>query len=662
MDLDLNNDSQNNLPTGMDEQVDKLGELISPTYSTVNDIVASLPIDISNKGIPADGRSTLASIRSNLQSIRKNASHLSSDTEKDFLGIGEALFSFKNETNSLNQHFKDFLETIAGEETEKVFDAITYIMDEIDSSLAVVNKNIQRDLKFLLEINEIFERILGFEPGFEKIVKTLEMYSRVTRIESTALRKMGKDFNTLGKNIESLSYQIRDKFTKFFQMLRNVRKTIGKIIGRMQQLKDLQVNQTQANIKATLTRLINFTGRQTSSYRLAEQVAYLSEDIENRFAEVMMSLQHHDIIRQKLEHVVSVFEDVNGKLEDFENCEPASEEAVPKFYLALLTARASFHLEIAQSVDARNDFNKAIHSIFTNLKGIGHDVSQLCDQVETLGGSTKLVQDDFFKEIEHGMVELMDMLQGNTANRDELVDLILSVSRDVQQFSGFIAEIEEIGSNIETTALNARIKAARAGSEGAAMAVVAEHIKEASMHTQSDTERLLHDLKEITVISEELQKSIASKESNKWKFNGHESMDALEKQLTIFQGTHRRLLHLVGEIQKGSDFISTNLSKLLRNSHFKDLFSEKVDSVIRAINGLIDHSSRIEPEILLRDLGQLVQHYATLYSMDSEREIHARLFHDDSVLNTPESGGEDSDEVWGDMGSEDLLGDNVDLF
>lgn len=661
--MDLTNESQNTLPEGMDARVDKLGELISPTYSTVNDIVSSLPIDISAKMVPADGRSTLASIRNNLQAIKKNASQLSTETEKDFLGIGESLFSFKTETNNLNRHFKSFLETIAGEETEKVFDAITSIMDDIDSSLAGVNKNIQRDLQFLLEINGIFERILNFEQGFEKIVKTLEMYSRVTRIESTALRKMGKDFNTLGKNIESLSNQIRDKFTKFFQMLRKVRKTIGKTISRMQQLKDLQVNQTQANIKATLTRLINFTGRQTSSYRLAEQVAYLSEDIENRFSEVIMSLQHHDIIRQKLEHVVSVFEDVVGKMEDFENCDATTSEAIPKFYLALLTARASFHLEIAQSVDARNDFNKAIHNIFSNLRGIGHDVSQLCDQVETLGGSTKLVQDDFFKEIENGMVELMDMLQGNTAHRDELVDLILSVSHDVQQFSGFIAEIEEIGSNIETTALNARIKAARAGSEGAAMAVVAEHIKEASMHTQADTERLLTDLKDITTISEELQKSISNSEASKWKFNGAESMTALEKQLTIFQGTHHSLLHLVSEIQKGSDFISDNLARLVRNSRFKDLFSEKVDSVIRGINGLIDHSSRIEPEILLPDLGGLVRHYASLYSMDSEREIHARLFHDQSVVDTPDpaAGGED-DEIWGDIGGDDLLGDNVDLF
>ena len=84
------------------------------------------------------------------------------------------------------------------------------------------------------------------------------------------------------------------------------------------------------------------------------------------------------------------------------------------------------------------------------------------------------------------------------------------VAQTVGDMASFVGDIEEVGSEIELIALNASIKAAHTGSEGAALGVLAMAIQGLSVEAREMTGRVSDILKAITEVSDKLQSNAAS--------------------------------------------------------------------------------------------------------------------------------------------------------
>ncbi|MEZ4745776.1 MAG: methyl-accepting chemotaxis protein [Calditrichia bacterium] len=565
----------------------------------------------------------------NLQNIRSALQNTIANTEDDFLNVGSGLFSLQQNVSGLTQSSYQALDLISGKNTEEVLNGITIAMDEISHSLDVVNKHIKRDMSILEKIGVTFSDVHDFQRAFKKVVKNLQVYSKATRIESSRLHTLGEDFHTLAHNVGDLSVIIHEKFTKFFRSLNSLQGLLARTISSINTLEKEHLQKTQENINNSLINLVMLTGKQTDSMILANEVSRQSADISKSMNTIVMNLQSQDATRQIVEHVITAIEKLCDDIQQADNNENNNFNPDTLMDISIETLAVS-RLQHAQLEKARKDFVKSVENILRNMQTIGDRVSLLNRDINSLGNANNALDNSFFKKIEGDISGLITTLMANSENREKLIDYIVTVSNDITDFSGFINDIEEIGENIELIAMNARIKAARVGAEGAALAIIAEHIQQNSLETQRHTASLLKLLKSTTGVATSLQNS-REKSDDEVNMKPQQMMLDLEKQLHSFRGIQKTIGEMLTKTATMSDQIKMDLRKRIGSVSVHRVFDQSIGEISHQLQKLIRNIEIHTPELPLERVQERLRELEKNYTMESERSVHSAILTVDSA-------------------------------
>lgn len=510
-----------------------------------------------------------------------------------------------------------------------MLNGITIAMDEISHSLDVVNKHIKRDMSILEKIGVTFSDVHDFQRAFKKVVKNLQVYSKATRIESSRLHTLGEDFHTLAHNVGDLSVIIHEKFTKFFRSLNSLQGLLARTISSINTLEKEHLHKTQENINNSLINLVMLTGKQTDSMILANEVSRQSADISKSMNTIVMNLQSQDATRQIVEHVITAIEKLCDDIQQADNNENNNFNPETLMDISIETLAVS-RLQHAQLEKARKDFVKSVENILRNMQTIGDRVSLLNRDINSLGNANNALDNSFFKKIEGDISGLITTLMANSENREKLIDYIVTVSNDITDFSGFINDIEEIGENIELIAMNARIKAARVGAEGAALAIIAEHIQQNSLETQRHTASLLKLLKSTTGVATSLQNS-REKSDDEVNMKPQQMMLDLEKQLHSFRGIQKTIGEMLTKTATMSDQIKMDLRKRIGSVSVHRVFDQSIGEISHQLQKLIRNIEIHTPELPLERVQERLRELEKNYTMESERSVHSAILTVDSA-------------------------------
>lgn len=593
----------------------------------------------------------------NLQNIRSALQKTIANTEDDFLNVGSSLFSLQQNVSGLTHSSYQALDLISGKNTEEVLNGITIAMDEISHSLDVVNKNIKRDMNILEKIGVTFSDVHDFQRAFKKVVKNLQVYSKATRIESSRLHTLGEDFHTLAHNVGDLSVIIHDKFTKFFRSLNSLQGLLARTISSINNLEKEHLQKTQDNINNSLINLVTLTGKQTDSMILANEVSRQSADISKSMNTIVMNLQSQDATRQIVEHVITAIDKLCGDIQLADSNENNKFDPETLMDLSIETLAVS-RLQHAQLEKARKDFVKSVENILRNMQTIGDRVSLLNRDINSLGNANNALDNSFFKKIEGDISGLITTLMANSENREKLIEYIVTVSNDITDFSGFINDIEEIGENIELIAMNARIKAARVGAEGAALAIIAEHIQQNSLETQRHTASLLKLLKTTTSVATSLQNS-REKSDDEVNLKPQQMMLDLENQLHSFRGIQKTIGEMLSKTATMSDQIKMDLRKRIGSVSVHRVFDQSIGEISHQLQKLIRNIEIHTPELPLERVQERLRELEKNYTMESERNVHSATLTVDSAEKAVEKASaptqENEPEFFDDFGNFDLF-------
>jgi len=218
-----------------------------------------------------------------------------------------------------------------------------------------------------------------------------------------------------------------------------------------------------------------------------------------------------------------------------------------------------------------------------------------------------------------------------------------------------VADIEAIGSEIELIALNAQVKAAHTGPEGAALGVLAEAIKRLSDDAVRQTDAVAATLLNINTATEHLSLDVESEEghlSSRIAFMQEEVAEILQslagmnsELFSILSGLSDRVASLTGDVEKTTSGIDVHeRSKAMS------------DGVLAALERIVAQSRQIVPAS--SEFKENLRHMEKHYTMESERHIHEALARKrsgqvavDVLFEAQISSNDDSE-----------FGDNVDLF
>lgn len=573
---------------------------------------------------------------------------LAGSTENQFLQLGEQLQDFVLRSSQISVTANELVQLIAGDESSQLTTRLRHLFDNMDAYLNHVRSQGHESCHTLEQIMTQLDHVVQPLEGFQKMDKSLRMLSISTKIESARLGELGSGFITLAMDVEKLSHTVSEKSTGIMQQ----RQALSQLITTNLEM----VRNTEASQHADASSIL--AGIHTSQEALSQlneacstagsQAGVIAEEVAADTATVVSSMQFHDITRQQIEHVIEALEKLQqqtaGQLD-------TTDRAICEKLIAEVGDICE--LQHAQLRHATSQLNQATQAILDSLQNIGAKQSQISQQLQqALMGSSGSNERSLLDTMQQDMQRVTAILQRCADADQTLLRAMGEVTGTIGQIAGFVSDIEAVGSEIDLIALNAQIKAAHTGPQGAALGVLAEAIKRLSLEAVVQTEAVSCILRSINETTAHLNDS--NGQDNTSATDQVASMELESRQIISGLGRTNQLLRsqlasLAGTVES----LLADINATTAGFHVHEESGRMAKKAEDALEQVYSEARQQVPAS--NEFRNNLQHMEQRYTMESERLIHEMLAARHGVklsLKRDEASA----------GSASEYGDNVDLF
>jgi methyl-accepting chemotaxis protein len=581
---------------------------------------------------------------SNLKSIITKIDEINRNSEKDFLKIGNQLTGFLTRTSELHKASIEAAQSISEKILQEGIEPLTILLQEFSGYLDKSSKEIGNDTGLLKEINEKIENIISEQSGFHKIVKHLKMLGVSTKIESVRLGSDDQGFYSLAENVDKLSSQISDKSKAINDKATNLKNTMQAAVENLIKLSRDQKSQSEAIINNTNNSIQELNEKYNQCSMKVNTVSNNVVAVRANVGTLVTAIQFHDITRQQIEHVKEIVADQISALSEF-NGDVIEDEVIA----ALETVSDICALQSAQFEASIDQFFTASENILNSLKGIGANVEMIYSESRELLSQKGGNNSNSLQNIKNELVIVSLSLEKNELISVGLTDSIAGVVKIVDELSKNVADIQEIGDEIEIIALNSRVKAARAGLNGSALGVLSEAIQNLSVEAKTQSQITTGILNQISLSSEKLKSSMINVSNS----DGNNELKEIENKVKhLIESTiaiEKQAERMVENLKNSVGTLREDLNKSVAEFYVHEYVREKGKDIINEINnlaGAYSDGNVIDQERIAR-----TDKYLSKYTMNSERMIH-------NVFTT----SADNKTVKNSPVEFDQLDDNIELF
>lgn len=573
-------------------------------------------------------------------------------TEDEFLQIGSQLQSFYQRSVEISHMAGQLTEIVSGERLQQLIGRLRQMMADMEEYLADARSRSGASFTILEQVQNQLGQLTTPLEGFQKMNKTLRMLSISTKIESARLGELGSGFVNLAMDVEKLSHQVNEKSTTILNHRQSLAATIEsnlKSVHSSEASQDAEVRGALSRTADSLQELISVTERCSS---FGAMVAEVSADVSANISEVVSSQQTHYITRQQVEHVVEALEKLSA------NLAAAGSGAQPDQAgngLIIETGDVC-ELQEAQLRFATAELYTAVCTIVENLRNVACKQSAIARETLAVAGVADNGSSSFVEELRQGMSSITAVLASCASSDHEIRATMQNVATTIRQITGFVADIEYIGSEIDLIALNSQVKAAHTGPEGAALGVLAEAIKRLSDEAVRQTESVTATLTVIHATTEHLSAETALDDDGSGGM-----IAAMETELSGILRTlaamNDDLFSLLAGLEERVQSLTDDVEQATSGIDVHERTKVMAAGVLADLERIVEQARRIEPAS--SQFKQNLAHMEERYTMDSERHIHEAIARKRGGLHVP---GPPAGAVPAPASSDSEFGDNVDLF
>lgn len=591
---------------------------------------------------------------SRFKNLGDSLQELAATTEEEFLSIGAKLQDFTIRASRIADMSSTVSCEIAGEEINQAIDGLNGLLERMHTYLTEAEGEIEKGAETLGSIKGLLEGINEPLTGFKKIIKALHMLGISTKIESSRLGTDDSGFKTLADDVKKLSVLIEDKSAVIMEQKDSLSRVISETLSKAAFVKTGQREHTRNILNETRSELESLSAAHDSCAHSALTISERSAELSSNMGEIVTSLQFHDITRQQLEHVKEAFDDQMEKLAQLKDEEPAFRDRA-------MDIRDVCELQSYQLAHAREEFRTAVESIIENLKGISSNIADMCRETREMAGAANKTGGSFLTEMQKGLSIVTDNLSRNAEEYQDLTATMTSVGETVGDISRFVNDIEDIGTEIELIALNAQIKAAHTGDDGAALGVLAEAIQRLSVEAMQLTNSVSGALRGITSVTDMLITESDS-ETSILNMEAGNMLKDLEGLMRSFRDVNDSLTAMLLDIDQCVESLSNEIKVVIGGITVHERSSTVVSDVADAVDVIVAKARELAPVAEAgKDRAELIS-LAKRYTMHSERKVHEAFTKSKGKggltgHTLPEPGG-----LKKAVGAETELDDNIELF
>jgi methyl-accepting chemotaxis protein len=569
--------------------------------------------------------------------------------ESDFLDLGAKLQEIYVESEELTQTVITILST---DQDQTIHSALKSVQSNAAIALKELhhrrNKLIE-DLDGLKTIQIKLKALSQQNNSFKLIAKNLKMVALNISIESARTREaevafevIAYEINQLAQNVHVVAGDVSDNTRRVQQNLDTTQTAIGM---RMQHLDEL-INSAEITVKDALEKVENLT---QITMQMLDTIGSKSKEISVQVGQLVMGIQIHDSISQRVEHINSAFHEALELIET----STTTDVSVSEQKSVLGRLYGTNRLQVAQLKTIITDvsvvrdqsitaFDKLLNTIkaITQLEGMNLSPFST-DKKSTIQNSS--VINNLHRALEQLILlfdEGVEDIQRLTAARKE-------IGQTIAQIGQHIDKVRNINFDIHLKSLNAVIKSMRLGSTGKAIEAVVNEMK--ALAEQSNT-----TIQDVTGIMEQV--ALASKtvdQSKQNEISGNEliggqlrnNLEDFSRACLSFQDQSQETLKKGGQIQKK---ISNARQHISFFDQLIDGFNQHHTKLKEVYEYLVPFADAI-PEKWMEEEKKIIERY----TMQRERDAHSQMIKNNDKLNSLQKEDQNQNE---------RNDDNIELF
>jgi len=604
-----------------------------------------------------------------LSSIKEGLLTTSSKAESDFMELGKRLQEGYGFVTALNREVIDVAELV-GEDSDA--NTLHQVETLVNQSLAMLKKcrddaiSKSDSVKIVLGYFEQLDSKQSEIGGIAKYLRAvaLNVFIETSRSEisdenfsviAREIRHLSENIINVFKNIHALTVSSKDRFLSMYG-------EISGGIAKMTSLADLAEHSAGDSIEKT-ERLMAY------SFSMVEKVEAMSRGIAREVEKIVVGVQFHDSMAQRIEHIVSGLSDVDslcrrGEIASEDDC--CSEN--------FTTAHAIIALQCAQidqvihEIDEVYSQNRAaFEKITQDINLIGQNLLQIAAS-GTVTDNCRQQGADPLTLLSSELSNIQSLENRGADLENRLVVICEKAFETASTLSSLAAELHNISRESQTKALNAIIEANRLGGEGRSLSVLAKEMTSLS----SDAEASIEGVDEIiaSIVSAiqgvELEKTFESG----CRSDSGGGRNSLDNILTTISQLYEQISGRIRGLLEVSARLTSSVSDARDGLKFFPMLS---DDLKIQMNRLNDSKELLTPWIDEEASVHITEAYmAERYTMEKERTVHKESVaassgsvgekSDYSIFSESDDGVELFEDVSGDSSDSEDLGDNIELF
>jgi hypothetical protein len=443
-------------------------------------------------------------------------------------------------------------------------------------------------------------------------IRLITILARSARIESISIQGVGRDFGDFANEIVDLTTQAKATIETCARDHSRMSGLLGAALASQREFETRYGPALWALADKLLVTIAEVESRQRRGIELASEAATRSGTIAMAAGMAIVAMQSGDSVRQRLEHAIAGLR-LAASLEDGPAVDLPDEARDA-------ARRLLFALEAAQLDATADTLAQDTQAIEQNLLVLRNDTGELVDLVMSLYGTGGAETGSFMAELGSDLAQASALLaKCNTARAGvDQVAKALGALLDICQQT--VDALATTVSNIVLIGTNAGLRAARVGSNGRSLVVIAQELKFAA-------DLVARDSRALPPSFEQMQKASAT-----LKREGR--LDA-----THFNAFDREMGEALAAMQEISTKLASELERLTREG---TAFGRVVDQARlgfsgvgasadalaaagHAIAGMSDLGTADDPDTDARVRDWVTTQTYRRYTMTAERTIHARV-------------------------------------
>ena len=386
------------------------------------------------------------------------------------------------------------------------------------ASLAGANQSVSRHVQSLVES-----------------IRTIVILARTARIQSAALSAGNAGFAAFADDIVRLAVAAQSIVGRFHGDHGKLSATIRAAVTAHRQFVGGEGQRLTVLAEDLRAAAAELAARREDALQLSDSVASCSASMSSSVGSAIMSLQVGDSTRQRLEHVCEGIDRMlgaNGSGHD------------PSEFAAALASLAE--IEAAQLDRALDTLSVDAGSVRGALEDLALEAQTLVEAAKSLAAGAGSSH-SFMETLADRLHKAAELTTACDAARAPVEDAVRSVADTLLRLQDQTRELQEIVAGITLVGINAAVRSARFGSDGQALAVIAQDLRLYADRIVNEAKDLMEGFDAVTHEADRLGRNGAGAATTR--------------------GLDRRLGEVLDVVRAGSQSLSGRLSAIERQAN-----------------------------------------------------------------------------------------------